>query len=78
MIEAAKAEGAREAQQSFSWANEVEKVHAELFSKALKDPAALPRVDYYVCATCGYTVEGQPPQKCPICGSAREAFRKVD
>ena len=32
----------------------------------------------YVCSVCGYTVEGEAPEKCPICGAVREVFTKVE
>ena len=28
----------------------------------------------YVCSICGYTAEGEAPEKCPVCGAAKEAF----
>jgi len=28
----------------------------------------------YVCPTCGYTVIGDWPDKCPICGVKKEEF----
>ena len=32
----------------------------------------------YVCSVCGYTVEGEAPEKCPICGAVREVFTKME
>ena len=32
----------------------------------------------YVCSVCGYTVDGEAPEKCPICGAVREVFTKID
>ena len=32
----------------------------------------------YVCSVCGYTVEGEAPEKCPICGPVREVFTKIE
>lgn len=77
MIEQAEAEGNKQAVRSFRYANEVEKIHAELYSKALEDPAALPDADYHVCSVCGYTVAGDAPDKCPVCNAASKAFFKV-
>ncbi len=31
----------------------------------------------YVCSVCGYTVEGQAPDKCPQCGATSERFDEV-
>ena len=78
MIEAAVAEGNKQAERSFRYANEVEKIHAALYAKALEDPAGLKATDYYVCSVCGYTVEGHAPDKCPVCSAAAKAFFKVD
>lgn len=78
MIEDAKQEGNKTAEKSFTYANEVEKVHAELYQKALDNIENLPEMDYYVCSVCGYTCEGEPPDTCPVCGSKSKVFFKVD
>jgi len=78
MIAAAKAEGNKAAEQSFTYANEVEKVHAGLYEKALANLGQPASVDYYVCSVCGYTAENHPPDKCPVCGAVAKVFNKVD
>jgi len=79
MIEAAKAEGHREARQSFSYANEVEKVHAKLYSDALETLGEQPEeYSYYVCPVCGYTAEVDAPSACPICGTPGNQFKQID
>jgi rubrerythrin len=78
MIEDAKAEGNKWAEKSFTYANAVEKIHANLFKKALENLGKNPEVDYYVCKVCGNTVEGEPPDKCPICGSPKKMFKKIE
>lgn len=78
MIEDAKAEGDKNAEKTFNYANEVEKVHAELFKKAAEQLDKLEEKDIYVCKVCGNTVEGEPPDKCPICNSPKAAFKKID
>lgn len=77
MIAAAQAEGNKAAERSFAYANEVEKVHAGLYEKALANLGKQADVDYYVCSVCGYTCENQPPEKCPVCGAGAKAFSKV-
>ena len=75
----AKEEANKQAHWSFDVAAKVEQVHAKLFQKAidaLKKKQELEKVDYYVCGVCGNTVEGAPPEKCPICGSPKEKFFK--
>ena len=31
----------------------------------------------YVCSVCGYTVEGEAPEKCPVCGAVKEVFTEM-
>lgn len=78
MIEDAKSEGNKKAEITFNYANAVEKIHTELYRKALENLGKNPEVDYYVCQVCGNTVEGEPPDKCPICGSLKKMFKKVE
>lgn len=78
MIEAAKAENDKAAERAFSLANEVEKVHAKLYSEAAADVAGYPEQDWYVCSVCGYTVAGGAPDQCPVCQARAKAFFKVD
>ncbi|MDP2167314.1 MAG: rubrerythrin family protein [Thermodesulfovibrionales bacterium] len=78
MIKDAEAEGEKAALRSFNFANEVEKVHAELYKKALGNLGKNPEADYHVCQICGYTVEGEPPDECPVCKAKKQAFKKVD
>ena len=78
MIEAAKAEGNKEAEQTFQWANEVEKIHAELYRAMLENMDKGGDVLYYVCPLCGYTVEKEAPETCPVCGTKGKAFKKIE
>jgi len=78
MVEAAKSEDNKAALKSFEYALEVEKVHAELFKKAQAELEKMAEQDVYVCKVCGHTVEGEPPDKCPVCGSPKTAYNKID
>ena len=78
MIADAKAENNTGALRSFNYANEVEKVHAALYQKALDSLGKNADTDYYVCQVCGYTAEGEAPDVCPVCGSKKQAFRKAE
>jgi rubrerythrin len=78
MIADAEAEGNKGALRSFTYANEVEKVHAELYQKALDNLGNNEETDYYVCQVCGHTVEGEPPDECPVCGSKKQVYKKMD
>ena len=80
MIDAARAEGKTGALRSFEYANVVEQIHAELYKKILdrleqdKDKDA----NFHVCQVCGYTVEGNAPDECPVCKAKKPAFSKVE
>jgi rubrerythrin len=79
MIRDAQAEGEKNAERSFTYANAVEEIHAGLYQKALDtidNPE--PVESYYVCSVCGYTVADNRPEKCPVCGAAGKAFEQVD
>ena len=78
MIKAAEEEGNQAAERSFSLANAVEKIHAELYQSALDNLDSPKDVDYYVCSVCGNTVENEAPDTCPICGAKEKAFSKVN
>jgi rubrerythrin len=78
MIVMAKEEKNKGAERTFTYANEVEKVHAALYTKALDNLDNLEAVDYYVCSVCGYTCEKEPPETCPVCGAKAKAFSLVE
>lgn len=78
MIEDAEAEGNKAALKTFQYANEVEKVHAALYRKALENLGKNPELDYYICKVCGYTAEGEPPDECPVCKAKKQMFKKVE
>ena len=79
MIEAAKAEGHKVGQRSFSYANEVEKIHARLY-QSLLDNLGKPgeTYPYYICPVCGLTADKEAPAICPVCGTKGSMFRRVD
>ncbi|MCL2642919.1 MAG: rubrerythrin family protein [Candidatus Bathyarchaeota archaeon] len=79
-IEEAKAEGNTSALISFNNANKVEQVHADLYKTAIEsinNKQDLPNADIHVCPICGDTFTGETPDKCPICGVAKEKFLKI-
>jgi rubrerythrin len=78
MITEAQEEAIKGAERSFTYANEVEKLHAALYTKALENLGKNIETDYYICTVCGNTVEGEPPDECPVCKAKKQAFRKVD
>jgi rubrerythrin len=79
MLEAARVEGNKEADRSFHYANEVEKIHAQLYQKHLDKLGVAKELSaYYVCPVCGYTSEKEPPDTCPVCGAKGKMFKKID
>lgn len=76
-IKEAEEEGNSAAKRAFHLANEAEKVHAELYQKALVALESKADIQYFLCMVCGYIHENGTPEKCPICGSPPKAFKNV-
>jgi len=78
MIDAARAEGQKEAEKSFNYANSVEKVHAQLY-QTLLDGLGKPQENfpYYVCPVCGFTAEKAASGICPVCGTKGAMFKRI-
>lgn len=56
-----------------------EKVHQALYAKSKEAVAAGKDVALgvlWVCSVCGFTGEGEPPEKCPICGAVHTKLIK--
>jgi rubrerythrin len=65
---------------SFRNALAVEKIHHDLYSKALesfKKGKDLSVQDIFVCEVCGNTVYGHAQEKCSVCGAPKSRFTKV-
>jgi rubrerythrin len=78
MIKDAEEEKRAAAAKSFAFANEVEKVHAALYQKAMDNLENMEECDYYICSVCGHTHEKEAPEKCPVCGANAKAFFKSE
>ena len=77
-IKDAEADGDKKALRSFNFANEVEKIHEELYKAALANLGKETEVyDYYICPICGYTHARTAPEVCPICGCPGAKFEKI-
>src|SRR4030042_2648326 len=77
-IEQADAEGDNKAKRSFNLANTVEQIHHRLYQTALnmlEKDQAMSEKSVYVCQVCGNTVEGEAPDRCPICGAPKTMFK---
>lgn len=80
-IKQAEAEGDKKANETFDLANKVEQIHHRLYQTALtmlEKSQAMPERPIYVCQYCGNTVDGEPPDKCPICGMPKKMFKRID
>ncbi|MBI1912329.1 MAG: rubrerythrin family protein [Deltaproteobacteria bacterium] len=74
----AKLQEEKGALRAIKWAIEAEKAHKELFEKAKateEKGEAYALAEIHICAECGYTVEGEVPDKCPLCGKPKEIFK---
>jgi rubrerythrin len=81
MIETAEEEEDTRALRSFRYANEVEKIHARLYSE-MSESLELKREEegypYFVCPVCGHTAEREAPETCPVCGTAGDRYTRID
>ena len=71
-------QGEKAAGISFRWALESEKIHAAWYKKAKKAVDKGKDVELgklYICPVCGYAVDGEPPDRCPVCNAKKELFR---
>ena len=67
------------AARSFDWAWQTEQIHSAMYKEA--KAAVETGRDYdigpvNVCSVCGHTVEGEAPERCPVCNSRREMYRQ--
>ncbi|MCB2186002.1 MAG: rubrerythrin family protein [Deltaproteobacteria bacterium] len=79
-IDQARRDANNDALNSFFWANEAEKQHGAFYERALAAVKAgkdAEMGELYICQVCGYTVEGEPPDKCPACGKDKKEFVPV-
>ncbi|MFQ6054289.1 MAG: rubrerythrin family protein [Candidatus Bathyarchaeia archaeon] len=77
-VEVARMQKEYAAEVSFRYALEAEKTHAEFFRRAREaadDGRDLDLGPIGVCNACGYTVEGEIPEVCPICKARKNNFR---
>ena len=77
-IAVAQAQKESGAARSMNWALAAEKIHSAMFQAAKQAVDA--SKDYtvgaiQVCGNCGFTLEGEAPDKCPVCGFPKDRFR---
>lgn len=76
-MQAAEEDDEKRALGSMHDANEAEKVHAALYARAKEAVAGgadMPVVAIFVCPVCGYTMEGEAPERCPVCNAPSSKF----
>ena len=74
----AELQGEKGAKRSVHYALEAEKIHAAMYQKAREAAQGgrdLELGTVYICPVCGYTVEGEVPEYCPVCGAPRDKFK---
>ncbi len=65
---------------TFTLARKAEKVHAKLFSNALKtidDNSKSIGENIYVCKICGNIEFNSPPEICPICDHSKDFYEQI-
>lgn len=73
----AKLQEEKDAEKNTHYALEAEKIHEILYAEAKKLAEQKKDVEYkkiYICPVCGYTVIGEAPDKCPVCGTTKKKF----
>jgi len=76
-LDVARLQGEKQAEISFHYALEAEKIHAVWYANAKKAVDAGKDVDLgtvRICKVCGHTIEGDAPDYCPICGAKADVF----
>ncbi|MBN1642535.1 MAG: rubrerythrin family protein [Anaerolineae bacterium] len=72
-------QGERGALVSIHYALEAEKIHEVMYRSAkaqVEAGADIASQPVYICPVCGYTVIGEPPEKCPVSRTDRSRFVK--
>ena len=65
----------------FNWALQVERVHADLYNKALQAVLSgqdMGTAEIYLCPVCGHLEIGKPSAKCPVCGLPADKYRRME
>ena len=75
-IKVAQEEGNKKAEFVFTRAKLAESVHAERYLAAYNDLDAADDDAFYLCPICGYIHKGEDFEKCPICFTPADKFRK--
>ena len=77
----AEFQGEDDAVQTFDWALRAEKIHAEMYEDAKEKVENGEDIDLekvQICSVCGYTKEGDAPDRCPVCGASKDQFEEFE
>ena len=69
------------AKNSFDNAEKVEEIHQRLFKEAMvkiENDEDIEEIEYHICQVCGNPLIGVVPDVCPICGTPKEKFIKLE
>ncbi|HOW86988.1 MAG TPA: rubrerythrin family protein [Candidatus Aminicenantes bacterium] len=73
----AQAQGEKAAATHLGRALAAEKVHAGMYQAAREAVSAGRDIEFkpiHVCSVCGFTMEGEAPDRCPVCGAPKSKF----
>jgi len=76
-MEVAKFQQEAGAHRTFEWAYKTEKIHKALFERArdaVQDNKDIELDALHICGVCGFTMEGEAPDECPVCKAKRDKF----
>jgi len=77
-LQTAQFQGEKGAERSFHYALAAEKIHAAMYQKAKQAVDSgndMKLGPVQICDNCGYTTEGEIPDKCPVCGVGKNKFK---
>lgn len=77
-IRDAEQDGEQAAALVFSHARDAEAIHSKLYERAIYHVIKDEMKAYHVCQVCGYVTDKETPDKCPICGAAKDKFKTID
>lgn len=76
-IVTARSQGEKPAETFFGYALAAEKVHQGMYRAAREVLSSGRDIDFkpiHVCSVCGFTMEGDAPDNCPVCGAPKDKF----
>ncbi len=78
-IAVAREQGEQKAATYHQFALAAEKIHAALYARAkqaVSQGKDLELPALHICPVCGFTMEGEAPERCPVCGASKNRFVK--